>query len=78
MDQVTEYVFVEGAASHRLRLVQWALLGLVTQLDEERLHTDAKWMSRARDELKEAPAPDAPRVELSIRAHVDGTRIAEP
>jgi hypothetical protein len=78
MDQVTEYVFVEGAASHRLRLVQWALLGLVTQLDEEGVHTDAKWMSRARDELKEAAAPNAPRVELSIRSHADGKWIAEP
>jgi hypothetical protein len=71
LDRLGDQVISQRAlSSQRLQLVQWALLGLVTQLDEEHAHRDQKWMARARDELSQAAAPNATRVELSIRGHV--------
>lgn len=71
MDRIADLALGEEAIdSHRLRLVQWGLLGLVKQLDEEHAHTGEKWMDQARKELKKNPEPGAPRVESSIRNHM--------
>jgi hypothetical protein len=78
MDRLAEHVLSEEAlVSQRLSLIQWALLGLVVQLDEERTHTNEKWMDQARRELKDAPNLDIPRVECSIRTHV-GEVLGDP
>jgi hypothetical protein len=71
MDRIADFALGEEATgSHRLRLVQWALLGLVKQLDEEHVHTGEIWMDRALEELKEYPVPESPHEESRIRSHV--------
>jgi len=71
MDSLAGFALGEKAtSSDRLRLVQWALLGLVKELDEEHAHTDEIWMDRAWEELKKYPVPESPREESSIRSHV--------
>jgi hypothetical protein len=77
MDTFADFVLArEATDSHRLRLVQWGLLGLVKQLDEEQAHTGETWMNQARKELRgekleEDLEPIPPRVERSIRNHLD-------
>jgi hypothetical protein len=52
MDRLASQVLSSAAlSSYRLRLVQWALAGLVTQLDDKHAHTDAWWMTVADSEL---------------------------
>ena len=55
MDGIASFVLCKEAPdSHRLRLVQWGLFGLVNELDEEHAHTgeeEEEWMDRAREEL---------------------------
>jgi hypothetical protein len=52
MDGLAAQVLSSAAlSSYRLRLVQWALAGLVTQLDDEHAHSDEKWMTVADSEL---------------------------
>jgi hypothetical protein len=61
MDEVAGDLLSPAAReSDRLRLLQWALLGLVTQLDEERAHTNDRWIERARKELLESRPPKTP------------------
>jgi hypothetical protein len=79
MNRLEAHVLSEEAlTSRRLLLLQWALLGLVTQRDEEQAHSNEKWMARAREELQEDPAPHAPRIERTIRAHAQGQALTEP
>ena len=77
MDTFADFVLVKEATdSHRLRLVQWGLLGLVKQLDEEHAHTEEAWMNQAwkevrGEELEQDQEPVPPHVERSIREHLD-------
>ena len=75
LDRIADFVLgKEATSSDRLQLVQWGLLGLVKQLDEEHAHGSEKWMKQAREELWEElaikPTCLLPRVESSIRNHV--------
>jgi hypothetical protein len=40
--------------SDRLRLVQWALFGLVQRLDEEQGYGASEWQARAEQEIRSA------------------------
>jgi hypothetical protein len=72
MDRIANFLLGEQAkGSHRLRLVQWGLLGMVKQLDEEHVHTDDDWMDQARKELKEHPSSGLITIESRIRNHVE-------
>jgi hypothetical protein len=57
MDGIASFVLgKEAPDSHRLRLVQWGLFGLVNELDEEHAYTgeeevEEEWMDQAREEL---------------------------
>jgi hypothetical protein len=71
MERMADFVLGEKAtSSDRLRLLQWALFGLVNELDEERAHTDEIWMNRTWEELKKYPVPEPPNDESEIRSHV--------
>jgi hypothetical protein len=60
-------------SSQRLRLLNWVLAGLVTQLDEEKTYSDAESIARAREEIG---ALDADGVstgswwEVRLKAHL--------
>jgi hypothetical protein len=68
MDRIAKFLRGEEAkGSHRLRLVQWGLLGIVKQLDEEHIYTDHNWMVQAQKELKEHPSSEPITIESNIR-----------
>lgn len=46
----------EAVNSDRLRLLQWALFGLVERLDEEREYGASEWQTRAQQEIRAAAA----------------------
>ena len=46
----------EAVNSDRLRLLQWALFGLVERLDEEREYGASEWQTRAEQEIRAAAA----------------------
>jgi hypothetical protein len=73
MDAFTRAALLdETTARRRLMLVEWALLALVTRLDEEgSLVQDSGWPAKARAELAgETPAsPQPTTTEEAIRAH---------
>jgi hypothetical protein len=48
--------------SDRLRLLQWALLGLVRRLDEEGAYGPSAWTARAEEEISKTASPPAVRV----------------
>lgn len=56
--------------SSRLRILRWALYGLVHQLDEERTYTDSAWMARVVDEVGRRPQANSSRVEERVRTHL--------
>jgi hypothetical protein len=59
-----------AVASDRLRLLQWAMFGLVRRLDEEGAYGGG-WMDRTADEIRE-PAPHEPgtKPEAQLRQHL--------
>jgi hypothetical protein len=63
---------VRSAGGARLRLLTWALLGLVAQLDTEGIHRHYQWVAAAREEFLGTlpPGPGAPRIERRIAANV--------
>jgi hypothetical protein len=71
MDRIADFFLGEEAkGSHRLRLVQWGLLGMVKQLDEEHVHTDDNWMDQTQKELKAQPWSELITIESNIRRDV--------
>ena len=72
MDAIADEVLSARApASERLRLMQWALYGLVIALDEERAYRGRPWIRRARKEIGAAtPRSQSPRVETEILEHL--------
>jgi hypothetical protein len=73
MERFAEDVLAAPAASgDRLRLLHWALFGLVTILDEENALRESDWMSRASDEIKRSGAAEgATKSEvLRLREHL--------
>jgi hypothetical protein len=78
MERFAEDLLASPAASgDRLRLLHWALFGLVTMLDEENALRESDWMSRASDEIKRSDAADgATKLELvRLREHLTRSGI---
>jgi hypothetical protein len=71
MDGLAQDVLSSGARTYdRLRLLQWALFGLVVQLDEECVYDrDHPWLQRVRVEFNE-PSVETSELESSIRSHL--------
>jgi hypothetical protein len=58
-------------ASDRLRLLQWALLGLVSRLDEEGVYSSAGWMARSAEEIRQpGPHNGITNAERRLREHL--------
>jgi hypothetical protein len=73
MDKLAEDVLSSDAPkSDRLRLLQWALCGLVHQLDEEKIYDrNHPWLVRVRSELETGQGSQTPsELEDSIRTHL--------
>ena len=66
-----------AASSERLRLLQWALCGLVTQLDEEGAYGGG-WINRTVGEIRQ-PMTDEPRSprEEQLRCHLNAIGCGE-
>jgi hypothetical protein len=68
-----------GVANERLRLLEWALFGLVTRLDQERSQAHMTWYGHVPGEIKTRILPtDEPDVEQKLLAHlrrVDSTLV---
>jgi hypothetical protein len=65
---------LSGAAktSDRLRLLQWALFGLVRRLDEEGAYGPSDWTARAEEEIEKAFSPrSVGKQEAKLREHLD-------
>ena len=62
--------------SDRLRLLNWALFGVVRLLDEEgvRAH-DGGWMRRASEEIKNSSSQSAAKPEASLRSHLEEAQL---
>jgi hypothetical protein len=59
-----------AVASDRLRLLQWALFGLVRRLDEERAYGGG-WMDRTAEEIRErGPQERVTKPEVELREHL--------
>lgn len=58
-------------SSDRIRVLQWALFGLVTRLDEEGVYDDSGWLARAAKECTLRSETPHSRVEARIRGHLD-------
>lgn len=55
----------------RLRLLQWALYGLVRRLDEDGAYGVSEWTSRAQDEIRELPVSHPlSKPEVRLREHL--------
>jgi len=64
--------------SNRLRLVQWALYGLVQLLDEEGAY-GGRWIEKSAQEISETPPPgDLTSHEQELRKHLDALRPSTP
>ena len=73
MDRFADDLFSDAAAEgDRLRLVQWALYGLVRQLDEEGVYRKG-WINRTAAEIEATPQEDRTRYENDIREHIAAT-----
>ena len=74
MDSFSADVLAPTAVKNdRLRLLQWALMGLARMLDEEDAYaaSTGEWTQRAAAEIRTHPAPDAPaRPEAILRQHL--------
>jgi hypothetical protein len=66
MERLAEDLLSPAAVgSERLRLLQWALFGLVRRLDEERTYGPSEWIARAEQEIRTvAPGESEPEVRL--------------
>jgi hypothetical protein len=72
MDPIARFMLSDAAIkSHRIQLLEWALLGLVMQLDEEHAQADEESMERARNAVPSEPAKDAAAVEKTVIAHAN-------
>ena len=61
--------------SDRLRVLQWALLGLVSKLDEEGTYSTAGWMARSAEEIRQpARREGMTNAEQRVREHLGGIR----
>ena len=61
---------VAAVESQRLRLLQWALFGLVRRLDEEGAYGPSDWTARAEEEIEETISSEplaAPEARLRER-----------
>lgn len=57
--------------SDRLRLLHWALLGVVRLLDEERVYTESGWTDRAAAEIPRTVPPEpVAKTEARLRNHL--------
>lgn len=66
----------EAVACDRLRLVHWALLGVVLLLDEEQAYRDSVWTQNAVVEIRETPQPEFPTItEARLRNHLEGVDL---
>jgi hypothetical protein len=72
MERVAADLLTPAAAKgERLRLLQWALYGLVRRLDEEGAYSGNAWLERAEAEIRgSAPPGPASRVETRLREHL--------
>ena len=60
----------EAVKSHRLRLLQWALYGLVRQLDEEDVY-GGSWVDQSADEIRQkTPNESITEHEEQLRRHL--------
>jgi hypothetical protein len=60
-----------AVTSDRLRVLQWALWGLVSRLDEERAYSTAGWMARSADEVGRAASRERmSNAERRVREHL--------
>lgn len=66
--------------SHRLRLLQWALFGLVRRLDEERAYYGpGGWTDTAEEEIRKTSLPKFPaETETRLREHLRELDIVKP
>jgi hypothetical protein len=75
------WLSADAPTRDRLRLLEWALFGLVMQLDEEAAHADRAWIRRTRAEFNAARSTPSPsEVESRIRTDVANAvaRSSEP
>ena len=70
----------EALESHRLRLLQWALFGLVRRLDEERAYYGpGGWTDTAEQEIRNTPPPGSPtETEGRLRVHLRELDTVKP
>jgi hypothetical protein len=62
----------QAKSSDRLRLLQWALFGLVRRLDEEGVYGPSDWMTDAERELRhETSSRSVRKQEAQLRNHLD-------
>ena len=61
----------------RLRLLQWALFGLVQRLDEEGTYGASDWLTRADTETRASPVASMSPPEAELRKHL-ATLAAQP
>ena len=74
MDGIAAELLAPGAPqSDRLRVIQWALCGLVAHLDEERTQQDRPWIERSRSEAQGATGKPLSRIEEQVLAHLRAT-----
>ena len=61
-----------AVGSDRLRLLQWALFGLVRRLDEEGTYGPSEWTAHAEVEIRNAASPrSVGKQEAKLREHLD-------
>jgi hypothetical protein len=72
MERLAEDVLSPAAKeSDRLRLLQWALFGLVRRLDEEEAYGPSEWMAHAEKEIEgSASAGSVVKQETMLREHL--------
>jgi hypothetical protein len=71
MSRFADDLFSDTAPkSDRLRLLQWALYGLVQQLDEEGVY-GIGWINRTAAEIQGTPQGSTTRYEDQIRCHIE-------
>jgi hypothetical protein len=68
----------EMVGCDRLRLLHWALLGVVLLLDEERAYRDSVWTESTTVEIRASPPPEAvTKTEARLRDRLAGIGVAE-
>ena len=77
MERFASELLVKGAdGSDRLRLLHWALLGVVRLLDEEGVYSDSGWMINADNDIRGSAFPTAPtKVESQLRRHLGAAGV---